>query len=93
MIEHEDLGELPKNAEGVKQFFAMIRSAFPDLNATMEDIISEGDKVVVRGTWTGTHKGEFMGISPTGNSVSFQVIDILRIVNGRITEHWGVSDY
>ena len=92
VIEHEDLGDLPKNAEGVKQFFAMIRSAFPDMKATIEDLIAEGNKVVVRSTWSGTHRGEFMGLPATGKSVTFQVIDILGVEKGKISEHWGLSD-
>ncbi len=55
-------------------------------------MIAEGDKVVVRGTWSGTHKGEFMGIAPTGKSVSFGVIDIVRIAGGKVVEHWGQMD-
>jgi steroid delta-isomerase-like uncharacterized protein len=78
--------------EGVKQLTAMLRSAFPDFQATIEDIIAEGDKVVIRQTWTGTHRGEFMGIPPTGQSVSFGVIDILRMAGGKCVEHWGQMD-
>ena len=92
VIEHEDLGDLPRTGEGVKQMFAMFRAAFPDLRGTIDDLIVEGDKVVVRATWTGSHKGEFMGIPPSDQFVTFKVIDILRIENGKIAEHWGLSD-
>ena len=76
-----DREELPpgvtRDREGVKRLTAMLRSAFPDFKATIEDMVAEGDKVVIRMTWKGTQKGEFMGVPPTGKSVSFGVIDIV----------------
>ena len=92
-VEHEELPPgIPPGREAVKQFSTIFRSAFPDLKVTIDDIIAEGDKVVVRGTWSGTHKGEFMGIPPTGKSVSFEVIDTVRIAGGKFVEHWGLMD-
>lgn len=92
-IEHEELPPgVPGGAEGVKQLALMLRSAFPDFRATIEDVIAEDDKVVVRMTWTGTQTGEFMGIPPSGKPVSFGVIDVLRMVDGKCTEHWGLMD-
>ncbi len=55
-------------------------------------MIAEGDKVVIRQTWSGTHKGEFMGIPATGRRVSIAVIDIIRVADGRFVEHWGQLD-
>jgi steroid delta-isomerase-like uncharacterized protein len=84
---------LPRDREGVKQLTMMLRSAFPDLKATVEDIVAEGDKVVTRQTWTGTHTGgDFMGVPPTGKGVSVGVIDIIRIAGGKFVEHWGQMD-
>jgi len=92
-IEHEQLPpEIPSGREGVKHFFAIMRSAFPDFKATIDDMVAEGDKVVFRQTWSGTHQGEFMGVPPTGKSVSFGVIDIVRIEGGKCVEHWGQMD-
>jgi predicted ester cyclase len=92
-IEREELPPgIPRDREGVKLLTTMLRSAFPDFKATIDDIVAEGDKVVIRQTWSGSHKGEFMGISPTGRSVSFGVIDIIRIADGRCVEHWGQMD-
>jgi predicted ester cyclase len=71
---------------------AGLRSAFPDFKATIEDIVAEGDKVVVRQTFSGTHKGEFMGVPPTGKSISIGVIDIIRVDGGKFVEHWGQMD-
>jgi len=92
-VEHEELPPgIPAGPEGVKQLSTTFRGAFPDFKATIDDIIAEGDKVVTRSTWSGTHKGEFMGIAPTGKSVSFGVIDIVRFAGGKFVEHWGRMD-
>jgi len=92
-IDHDPMvAELPPGPEGVKQEFSMLRAAFPDLHVTVEDMVAEGDKVVSRLTMRGTHKGEFMGIAPTGKQITVAVIDILRIVGGKIVEHWNIVD-
>jgi predicted ester cyclase len=70
----------------------MLRSACADFNATIDDILAEGDEVVIRQTWSGTQRGEFMGMPPTGKRVSFGVIDILRFAGGKVVEHWGQMD-
>jgi len=92
-IEREQLPPgIPSGREGVKVLATMLRSAFPDFKATIDDILAEGDKVVIRMTWSGTQKGEFMGVPATGKRVSFGVIDIIRITNGKLVEHWGQMD-
>jgi steroid delta-isomerase-like uncharacterized protein len=92
-IENEELPPgVPVGREGVKLLTGMLHTAFPDFEATIEDLIAEDDRVVIRMTWTGTHEGEFMGIPPTGNRVSFGVFDIVRIADGMIVEHWGLMD-
>ena len=79
--------------EGVKGYFSSLHAAFPGFHMDVEDMIAEGDKVVARVTGSGgTHQGEFMGIAPTGNRVTFRGIDILRITDGKIVEHWGRFD-
>ena len=92
-VEREQLPPgVPDGREGVKALTSMLRSAFPDFKATIEDMVAEGDKVVVRMTWSGTHKGEFMGIPASGKSVSIGVIDIIRVNKGKLVEHWGQMD-
>ena len=92
-VEHEELPPgIPPGRDGVKQLTATLRSAFPDLQATIDDIVAEGDKVVIRQTWSGTHKGAFMGVPPTGRRVSIGVIDIIRVDGGKFVEHWGQMD-
>jgi steroid delta-isomerase-like uncharacterized protein len=92
-IDHNPPGPgIPPGPEGIKQIFGMLRSAFPDFHTTVEDMIAEGDRVVARLTITGTHKGEFMGIPPTGKQVSMEVIDITRLAQGKAVERWGQGD-
>jgi predicted ester cyclase len=62
--------------------------AFPDLRLTVEDIFSEGDMVAARLTFQGTHRGEFQGIPPTGKQVAFSSIEVDRVVDGKVQEHW-----
>ena len=90
-IDHDPSNPLP-GLEGVRQLVSMYRGAFPDLRLTIEDEITEGDRVVTRFTGHGTHKGSLMGIPPTGKRVTITAIDILRFENGRIAEHWGNQD-
>lgn len=88
--------ELPpgisRDREGVKQITAAFRGAFPDFKAEIDDIVAEDDKVVLRMTWSGTQQGAFMGIPATGKKVSFGVIDVLRMADGKVAEHWGQMD-
>jgi steroid delta-isomerase-like uncharacterized protein len=79
-------------AQAIKEVFATLHRAFPDLHIKVEDVIAEGDKVVSRHTVTGTHQGEYMGLPPTGRSVTYNEIFILRFADGRIAETWGVVD-
>ena len=92
-VDHNPFGpETVSSLEGLKEMFGMFNAAFPDMTLTVEDQIAEGDKVVSRFTTTGTHKGEFMGIPATGKTVTISAIDIHRIENGQIVEHWDEVD-
>jgi predicted ester cyclase len=73
---------------GVKDYFQAVRSGFPDMHVSIEDLIAEGDKVVVRTIWRGTHSGAYEGIAPTGKPVARTMIQIFRIANGKICEEW-----
>jgi steroid delta-isomerase-like uncharacterized protein len=79
-------------AEAVREVFARLHRVFPDLHITIEDLVEEGDKIVSRNTVTGTQRGEYMGIPPTGKSVTYNGIFIFRFADGRIAETWGVVD-
>ncbi len=77
----------------VRQFFSMMFAAFPDMGFTIQQQIAEGDKVLTYKTFHGTHLGPFNGIAPTGRAVNIDVMDILTVASGKITEHWQVADY
>ncbi len=82
-IDHTALPGTSPGPEGLKQFISMFRAAFPDLHFTIEDMIAEGDTVVVRQTYRGTHKGDLMNIPPTGKQVTITSIDIGRFAGVR----------
>jgi len=83
----------PAGPESMIHFFnKILRPGFPDLKVTIHDQIAEGDRVTTRKSFQGTHRGEFMGIPPTGRIVVFEVIDIVRLRNGRYLEHWGMNN-
>ena len=79
-------------AQALKQVWATLLRAYPDLHITVEDLIAEGDKLVCRNVVTGTHRGEYLGLAPTGRSVTYNEIFIFRFQGGRIAETWGVVD-
>jgi steroid delta-isomerase-like uncharacterized protein len=89
-VQRDPSGNMP--LEIFKQYNIALVNAFPDLNFTIDDMIAERDTVVTRYTMTGTHKGEFSGIPPTGNSFSITGVDISRITNGKCVEGWGYAD-
>ena len=77
-----------RGPEGFKQYVLMFRHAFPDNTITIEDLIAEGDTIVVRHTYRGTHKGDLMGIPPTGKQVPVTAIVISRSANRKFAESW-----
>lgn len=91
-VDHRPLPGLPGTRDGVKQLFAGLKTAFPDLAITIEDQIADERSVVSRKTFRGTHRGPFLGVAPSGRAVEFEVIDILRACEGRLTDHWVVVD-
>jgi steroid delta-isomerase-like uncharacterized protein len=91
-VDHSVPPGLPPNREGVKMQFSMFINALPDLYAIIHDQVADDDKVVTRKTLCGTHSGELMGIPPTGKTVEIAVIDILRVKDGKITDHWNLVD-
>lgn len=91
-VEHEVVPGVPPTRDGVRYMFEMMRGAFPDYRMTVEDLLEDGDRIVVRGVMTGTHQGELFGVAATGNTVRVPFADFLRFDGGRIVEHWGVTD-
>ncbi len=79
--------------EEAKQFVSMFKTAFPDMSATVEDVVAEGDKVVTRVTLRGTHRGEVEEFGPpTGRQVEAQGLTLHRIEGGKIAEEWNSYD-
>ena len=82
----------PRLIETFRQFAADTHATFPNMRITVEDMIAEGDRVAARVTMRGTHRGEFLGMAPTGKRVQVRAMDIFRIADGKIVEHWGHGD-
>jgi steroid delta-isomerase-like uncharacterized protein len=87
-----DPGRDLQGVEQNRQFVASLRAAFPDGRFTVEDLIEEGDKVVVRYRFNGSHLGAFQGMAPSGKQVSYTGILIYRVKDGRIAEQWTQID-
>lgn len=77
--------------EAKKSFQAFFRG-LPDAQAKISEMIAEGDRIYVRATFSGTHRGEFMGLSPSGKRVSYEVWHTFRLSDGKIAEHWALID-
>ncbi|MCM3271653.1 ester cyclase [Paenibacillus elgii] len=89
----DDYQELAyESKEGLKRFAGKILESFPDKRYTVEEMIAQGDKVLVRMTVKGTHTGTFFGSAPTGNSIDVTLYRQYRVVDGKITEHRGWID-
>ena len=83
---------MPPGAEGLKQLIAAYRRAFPDLKINLEDIFAEGEMVAFRWSVSGTHLGDWLGVSPTGNHVTATGITVFRIAVGKVMESWTSID-
>lgn len=92
VIDHGLPPGTPPGMESSRQFFKSQLAAFPDVRGTVLDMIAEGDKVVSRMELEGTHLGPLMGLAPTGRRVKWGFIDINRIADGKIVEHWIETD-
>jgi steroid delta-isomerase-like uncharacterized protein len=92
-VSHNRPSGLPQGVEGVKAFFALFRDSLPDAEVVVDLLFSEGDWVAVATTTRGTHTGApFLGIPPTGRHVEVGGVDMLRVRDGRIVEHRGLTD-
>ena len=93
-IEHQSVAPgVPPTRDAVPAMIHALRTGFPDIHLSIEAIDAVKDRVWLRLRATGTHRGPFMGNPPSGRSMSIDVIDVVRIRNGRIVEHWGVPDH
>ncbi|HEX9099567.1 MAG TPA: ester cyclase [Candidatus Dormibacteraeota bacterium] len=82
----------PSGREAVRAYIAAYLGGFPDLHISIDELLAVGDKVVGVFTFTGTHKGELFGASPTGRTISVRQIAIYRLEGGRVVDEWEISD-
>ena len=92
LVFHAPVPSEMTGVQALKHVRVTLLRAFPDIQVTTEDVVAEGDKVVYRNTVTGTHLGEYRGMPPTGRSVRYDEIFIIRFADGLIAEIWGVVD-
>ena len=90
-VEHNPLPGQGTGIDGIRDRYTVLFNAF-DFHFTIDDVIAEGDKVVIRWTHSGTHVGELWGMPPTGRSYRTSGIEIWRVENGKLAEHWDVVD-
>ena len=91
-VDHNAFPGIPSGIEGMRQTYNIIFFAFTNIHVTIDDMVAEEDKIVVRVTANGIHTGEFMGTPATGKRISVMEIRIYRIAGGKIVEHWGLMD-
>src|SRR5215203_2236173 len=91
-VDHAPMPGQAPGLEGVKRKWAMYLDAIPDFRVTIEELVAEGDKVAVRRSYAGTHRGELLGIPPTGKQMRISGISIFRLAEGKIAEHWEQLD-
>ena len=84
-------GGTPDKA-GARALYHRLREAFPDFHADIKWQATDGDLVTTYKIYHGTHEGEFLGVPPTGRKIHFETVDAMRVVDGKITEHWGVAN-
>jgi predicted SnoaL-like aldol condensation-catalyzing enzyme len=84
--------DCPQGKTGFVEFFTEIFTAIPDFKYTLLKIVGEGDLVFMYSKTTGTHRGTWLGMPATGNKLDFNVVDIFRLQDGLIAEHWDVAD-
>ena len=91
-FDHTNPPGMQHGIQGHKAIVTLFRASFPDLQWQIDDMLADGDKVVVRTTMRGTQLGEFFGLPPTGKHVVVSGMHLLRLANGKIVEHWGNND-
>ncbi|MGZ4601900.1 MAG: ester cyclase [Oryzihumus sp.] len=91
-VDHTAPPGVPEGLAGAEAVFRMVRAAFPDHDAQIIHQLADGDMVATYKTFNGTHRGDFFGVAPTGRHVSMRVMDFVRIRDGKIAEHWNISD-
>jgi steroid delta-isomerase-like uncharacterized protein len=91
-VDHTPQPNMTPNKDGVRDLYQRIRAAFPDFHADIHWQAADGELVTTYKTYHGTHEGIFLGVAPTGRKIHFETVDVMRVRNGKITDHWGVAN-
>jgi steroid delta-isomerase-like uncharacterized protein len=91
-VDHTPQPNMTPDKAGVRQLYRYIRDAFPDFHAEIHWQLVDGDRVTTYKTYYGTHDRPFLGIAPTHRKIHFESVDVMRVQNGKITDHWGVGN-
>jgi predicted ester cyclase len=91
-VDHTPQPGTTPDKDGVRVLYHRLREAFPDFHADIQWQSAAGDLVTTYKVYRGTQTGDFLGVAPTGRPVEFETVDVMRVVNGKITEHWGVGN-
>lgn len=92
IVDHNAIPKQAPGLDGFKQWMVAVRTSFPDLEGSVDDVLAEGDRVAARVTWRGTHRGDFAGVRPTNKLVSFAAFHVVHFSGGRAIEWWGTAD-
>ena len=85
---HEQVGDKKDGPEGFAQFVTSVRAALPDLKATIQNMVAEGDHVAMWNVASATHRGELFGMPPSGKQINMRDFHFFRFADGKIVEHW-----
>ena len=91
-VDHTPQPNMTPNKDGVRDLYHRLRAAFPDFRADIHWQAADGELVTTYKTYHGTHEGMFLGMAQTGRKVQFETVDVMRVRNGKITDHWGVAN-
>ncbi len=91
-VDHTPQPNMTPNKAGVRDLYRRLRAAFPDFHADIHWQAADGELVTTYKTYHGTHEGMFLGMAPTGRKIQFETVDVMRVRNGKITDHWGVAN-
>jgi steroid delta-isomerase-like uncharacterized protein len=91
-VDHTPQPNMIPDKAGVRGLYRALRAAFPDFRAEIHWQAADGELVTTYKTYHGTHQGPFLGVAPTGRKIHFEAVDVMRVRNGKITEHWGVAN-
>jgi steroid delta-isomerase-like uncharacterized protein len=91
-IDHTPQPNCTPDKAGARSLYHALRTAFPDFHANIHWQAADGELITTFKTYYGTHRGDFLGLAPTGRSIYFETVDVMRVHDGKITEHWGVAN-